>query len=491
VYTRIDSQLEQVQDIQFIRMTKAVSRRQNMDMCHFYKCRRKRSRPVKAILKCKVVHVADALPSALAASVTAATVTATAAASATVTATAAAAATAAARHRAPKLPLQKRKALLRKRAHTGAVVPAAAATAAVETAVPVATIIAPTVTIAAANASVSYQVFAPSVSECQLLLAALSRAGILSVGGKVVTGFEGRVVHFQDGTSGGMDTCIGQCAFRIVNPQAYLRLRAEYCPVAPAYQHAAASNRSLFWAEKVAQWVPDGSIVTLDARLRNCWHLTEQGVESRRIYVVEFNAVVALFQSLLVCVLYDAGCYPQVVLSDIMAYLQQPHIGPSIHALYLDLCGKIPTAMPSVVESLTSLKMYGVTQGKRTPNVGTRFLRDFVAPKDFVMLQEFPQRSVDCRFYAHVNLPLKCRDCSTFSFLIDRIVDVVVDDESGILYATVVWYWYTRDGTWSTTNESASRIPPEFLTEYFTAQACYPRALDPVLTFRQHRKRLS
>lgn len=300
---------------------------------------------------------------------------------------------------------------------------------------------------------------------------------VLLVGDKAVASLNKQKVKFTDGSEIASTACVGRFRVRQTDTEKYATLRQEYCPIADKYQHAAASNRSEFFASKLTYIT--GAIVTLDARLRNCWHATEAGVRPSRIHVVEHNIEVAIYQSLLMLVLYD-GTYPHIIHGGIVEYLGR--ISVQVGALYLDLCGKIPISMPAVLDRLVNLQIYGVTMSKREPKC-KKYIAEFFGPAKFVMVQEFLHKTVDCQFYMHPGLPAAALDCSDFEHLIDHVVGTELVD--GVLMATVAWHWYPKNGKIEEYSNVLAADIPELVAKYDQARAAHTTAWDPVKTKRQ------
>lgn len=277
--------------------------------------------------------------------------------------------------------------------------------------------------------------------------------------------------------------------FCVANTDRYRVIATHYHPTSEVFAHAPASNRSVCFATKtieILQSLPklhkkQALVVTLDARLRNCVALTDTGIEAHRVVVVEKNPVVALYQMLLIHMLYSGGTsqHPRVVCSDIVDFLEAD---PAyVTALYLDLCGLIPSRMKSVLGIMPRLQLYAATIGKRRPKqVSSEWCTELVGPDSFIMGQEFLHRSVECQFYFAPTLPHTVVDCSGLPFLPERVVDIEVEAD-GTEWANVVWHWYPRDKSWSQSLEPIDRFPI-LVTEYRAAKLLFPTHQDPVRT---------
>lgn len=192
--------------------------------------------------------------------------------------------------------------------------------------------------------------------------------------------------------------------------------------------HTSAEERSILFAKMVYERMNSQRdekmkypiVITLDGYGRNLYALLNAGIPEESIVILEQRPITAVYQQLMKMAMnwkintIWTGSDQRKHLNGFQGYILNPRrllkydIGlEQVQFLYADFCGDVPKNLMTCLKKLPSLKILGITQGKR--NCKSKDAIDDVAEKwskhaekRLSKLAHFDQHRVRCSFFTLV-----------------------------------------------------------------------------------------
>jgi hypothetical protein len=227
-----------------------------------------------------------------------------------------------------------------------------------------------------------------------------------------------------------------------------------------------AQYRADYTAEKIKKIIDlgyNGSVITLDGRLRNTKAMIAANIPPKKIYLIERTGLVYIYE-----ILYSFALYPNIMdrpniihgdICDIDKYIVAKQITNDVIAINFDFCGDIIDCVPIVINKFPKLLFFGVTQGKRNR---TKTFDVFDKNNKFKLLRFFKQVMVDCKFYIASSIGNDKMDTNIDinQGIIEYIENDTTDNNNNDVLFEVKWQGYGRErNEWVSIDDFDSMMP--------------------------------